>query len=274
MAEFLFGEGTPPFLPEASTIKKQTPNNANTMGYDTFFNINITAPNKQEYDIVRKEIAGAADRNPHDIDGGFEARWYECDKDLAAISKRHPGVLIEASGDGETRDDLWTARYRDGKSETIRFEGLPHFKEILTPEEEEDVFRKASEAYDKALDALTEAAVRRIRTLKDRITGTHDSHLCLDRLNDRLPQLVIADGLPLSHREYVPVMVTGIQDDGEQVCTEGDPVDINDMLPDDMASLVRLLENLIDEIAKGTVKGRWNDDEEWYELYYTAYEEE
>lgn len=246
------------------------------MGYDTWFNINTSAE-PQEYreeEAVRKEISNAVfGTDHHNVIEGFEAHWYDHDKDLIKISKKHPAVLIEISGDGEDSDDIWAARYRNGESETVQFEGLPDFKEILTSQEEEDVFHKASEAYDEARDALTEAAVRRIRTLKDRITGTHDSHLCLDRLNDHCPQLVIADGLPLSHREYVPVLVTGIQDDGEAVSTEQDPVDINDMLPDDMASLVKLLEDLIDEIAKGTVKGRWNDDEEWYELYYPAYEE-
>lgn len=244
------------------------------MGYDTFFNVNITAPTEEEHDIVRKEIAEAADRNPRDIDGGFEAHWYDNDKDLTAISSRHPGVLIEVHGDGENSDDIWAARYRDGKSETIRFEGLPDFKEILTPEEEEDVFRKASEAYDEALDALTEAAVHRIRTLMERITGDTERVLWLNRLNDVCPQLVIADSLPLSNRENVPLLVTGIHDDGATVSTEQDPVDLKDLLPDDLRNLVALLEGIVKEIEKGIVKGRWNDDEEWYELYYAAYEEE
>lgn len=114
---------------------------------------------------------------------------------------------------------------------------------------------------------------RRIRTLKERITGAPDKFLWLNRLNDHCPQLVIADSLPLSNREYVPLLVTGIHDDGETVSTEQDPVDVDDMLPDDVKNLVNLLEGYIDEIAKGTVKGRWNDDENWYELYYAAYEE-
>lgn len=243
------------------------------MGYDTFFNINITAPTKEEHDIVRKEIAGAAGKDPLNIDGGFVAQWYDYDKDLAAISASHPGVLIEAYGYGENTCDLWAARYRDGKSETIRFEDPPAFKETLTSQEEEDVFRKANDAYDKALEALTEAAVRRIRTLKERITGAPDRFLWLNRLNDVCPQLVIADSMPLSNREYVPLLVTGIHDDGETVSTEQDPVDVDDMLPDDVKNLVNLLEGYIDEIAKGTVKGSWNDDENWYELYYAAYEE-
>lgn len=247
------------------------------MGYDTFFNVNITAPTKEEHNAVRREIAEAAfgDKNAiRDVDCGFEGHWYDWDKDLTSISARHPGVLIEASGDGEDSDDIWAARYRDGDSEIVQFEGLPDFKEILTSREEEDVFRKASEAYREALDALTEAAVRRIRTLKDRITGGGDKFLWLKRLNDHYPQLVIADSLPLSNRKYVPLLVTGIQDDGEAVCTEQDPVDVKDLLPDDLRDLVDLLEGIVKEIEKGDIKGVWNDDEEWYELYYAAYEKE
>ncbi len=244
------------------------------MGYDIFFNVNIAAPTEEDHDIVRKEIAGAAGKDPLNIDGGFVAQWYDYDKDLAAISARHPGVLIEAYGYGENTCDLWAARYRDGKSETIRFEDPPAFKETLTSQEEEDVFRKASKAYNDALDALTEAAVHRIRTLMERITGDTERVLWLNRLNDHCPQLVIADSLPLSNREYVPLLVTGIHDDGATISTEQDPVDLKDLLPDDLRNLVALLEGLVKEIEKGTVKGRWNDDEEWYELYYATNGEE
>lgn len=244
------------------------------MGYDTFFNVNITAPTEEEHYAVRKEIAEAANRNPRDIDGGFESHWFDCDANLTKISKRHPGVLIEVHGDGENSEDIWAARYRDGKSETVCIKGLPAFKEILTPEEEEDIFLKASKAYEEALDALTEAAVHRIRTLKERITGAPDKLLWLNRLNDVCPQLVIADSLPLSNHEYVPLLATGIQDDGEAIITEQDPVDIKDLLPGDLRNLVTLLEGIVKEIEKGVVKGRWNEEEEWYELYYAAYVED
>ena len=237
------------------------------MGYDTFFNVNITAPTKKEHFAVLKEIAEAADQDIPNVNYGFEGHWYDWDADLAAISARHPGVLIEAGGNGEDSNDIWAARYRDGKSEIIRFEGLPDFKEILTSQEEEVVFRKTSEAYREALDNLTKSALRRIRTLKDHITEGPDKFLWLNRLNDHCPQLVIADGLSLSH-------VTGIHDDGETLSTEQDPVDVKDLLPDDLRDLVDLLEGIVKEIEKGDIKGVWNDDEEWYELYYATDGEE
>ena len=247
------------------------------MGYDTTFNINTSAEPQdyREEEAVRKEISKAVyGDDHHNVIEGFEAHWYNYDKDLVKISKKHPAVLIEVSGKGENNDDIWVARYRDGKSETVRFEGLPDFKEILTPQEEEKIFYNAREAYSKILDDLKDAAVRRIRTLKDRITEGADRHLYMNRLNDTCPQLVISDSLPLSNREYVPLLVTGIQDDGEAVCTEQDPVNVADMLPEDVMNLVRLLEGYVKEIADGTVKGLWYDDEEWYELYYTDDEEE
>lgn len=62
--------------------------------------------------------------------------------------------------------------------------------------------------------------------------------------------------MPLSNREHVPLLVTGIHDNGEIVSTEQDPVDVDDMLPDDVKNLVNLLEGYIDKIAKGTVTAR------------------
>lgn len=240
------------------------------MGYDIFFNVNITAPTEEDHDIVRKEIAGAAGKDPLNIDGGFVAQWYDYDKDLAAISASHPGVLIEAYGYGENTCDLWAARYRDGKSETIRFEGPPAFKETLTPEEEEKIFAKAQAAYIEAFFTMREAAKRRIRTLKDRITEGPDRHLSLDRLNNVCPQLVIACERPCSNREYDPLLVYGIHDDAETLSTEQDPVDVEDLLPDDLSDLVILLEGIVKEIEKGDIKGTWNEEEGWYELYYAG----
>ncbi len=240
------------------------------MGYDTFYNVNIISFNEEERNAVREEIARAAfdeRAKSSDVDYGFEAHWYDHDDDLKAIAKRHPDVIIEVSGDGEDPNDIWASRYHGDRSETIRFDGLPDFKEILTSQEEEDAFRKAAQAYDEALDALSKAAVRRVRILKDRITEEPGRHLCLERLNDDGPELVIADSLPLSNREYAPLLVTGIQDDGEAVCTEGDPVAIGEMLPEDKKNLVGCLEGLVRDIEKGTVKGRWDDNNEWYELY-------
>ena len=246
------------------------------MGYDTWFNINTSAAPQdfREEEAVRKEISKAVYGDEHHhrdiIENGFEAHWYDYDKDLIKISKKHPTVLIEVSGDGENSDDLWAARYRNGESETVRFEGLPDFKEILTPQEEEKIFSNAREAYCKAIDGLKEAAVRRIRMLKDRITVEPERHLSIELLNNNGPELVISGELPLSNREYVPLMVGGIHDDGETLWTEEDPVCIPDMLPDDVTDVVNLLEGYVKDIEKGVIKGRWNEEEEWYELYYAG----
>jgi len=247
------------------------------MGYDTWFNVNITsAPQDyKEAEEARKDIAKAVfgidtKQNLSRLDEGFEAHWYDHDKDLVKISKKHPKVLIEVSGDGESSDDVWASRYRDGESETVQFEGLPDFQEILTPEEEEKVFARAKEAYNKTLEGLVQAARRRVRALKDRITEGTDRHLSLEILNRTGPELVISDSLPLSNREYVPLLVTGIQDDGETLCTEQDPVCVIDMLPQDIFNLVLTLEGYVRDIERGFLSGRWNEDEEWYELYLTA----
>ena len=43
------------------------------------------------------------------------AKWYDHDKDMKALSLRFPGVLFELYGDGEESDDMWYTYYKDGK---------------------------------------------------------------------------------------------------------------------------------------------------------------
>lgn len=246
------------------------------MGYETRFGLKITScplDTKEEQavkDEISKKIKNCCTERYKDIEYGFTAKWGSYEEDLKEISKRHPSVLIEIYCNGEDAEDVWKARFRNGESETIQFETLPDFKDILSQEEEEKIFSKARDKYWEALLAMKEAAIRRIRTLKDRITEGPDRHLSLERLNDVCPQLVIACERPCSNREYDPLLVYGIHDDGETLSTEQDPVDIKDLLPDDLHDLVDLLEGIVKEIEKGDIKGRWNDDEEWYELYYAT----
>ena len=245
------------------------------MGYETSFCLRVTSnpkDSKEEQSVkdeIKKKIENICTEMTENVEDGFKAKWGEYEEDLKEISKRHPSVLIEIYCNGEDAEDVWKARFRDGESETIQFETLPDFKEILSQEEEEKVFSKARDKYWEALQAMKEAAIRRIRALKDRITEGPDRHLSLERLNNVCPQLVIAGERPCSNREYDPLLVYGIHDDGETLCTEQDPVDIDDLLPDDLRELVGLLEGYIKEIEKGEIKGHWDEESEWYELYYT-----
>lgn len=248
------------------------------MGYDTWYNINVTTDDKNERQAVLKEIAIAAfgdETAEEDVESGFEGRWYDCDDDLQKISKRHPGVLIEISGDGEASDDIWAARYLDGKTEEVRYEGLPDFRNVLTPQEKERAFDKAWDAYRDALNEMRLQAGRRIRAVKERITGREDCHLSFRRLNVKFAQLVLSQEAHfVSNGEWQPAIVEGIQDDGETLCTDdGDPIGLSEMIPGQIRDVVTCVEDFERDLAKGTIKGRWDEENEWFELYWPEQEE-
>ena len=243
------------------------------MGYMTYYGVSVIGGSADEQNAIFKEISKAVygdENGASDIETGFEAKWYDCEDDVTTISRRHPDIIIEVTGDGESSEDIWAERFRGGDTETLRFDGLPDFKTILAPGEEEKAYDAAGRAYRKALEALRSTAIQRIRQLKDSITKEPDRHLSIELLNDSGPELVVAGTLPLSHREYVPLMVGGIHDDGDVLWTERDPVCVADMLPEDLFNLVATLEGFVRDIERGIIKGRWCEEEEWYELYYAG----
>lgn len=248
------------------------------MGYDTWFNINITTDDENERQAVLREIAKAAFDNEtatNVVELGFEGHWYDCDEDLVAISRRHPGVLIEISGNGESSDDLWAARYLGGKTEKVRYEGLPDFRNVLTPQEKERAFDKAWDAYRDALNEMRLQAGRRIRAVKQRITGREDCHLSFRRLNEKFAQLVLSQEAHfVSNGEWQPAIVEGIQDDGETLCTDdGDPIGLSEMIPGQIRDVITCVEDFERDLAKGTIKGRWDEEKEWFKLYWPEPEE-
>lgn len=50
-------------------------------------------------------------------DGTFNlnAKWYEWEADMTAISKTFPNMVFYLSGEGEEKDDIWEARIHNGK---------------------------------------------------------------------------------------------------------------------------------------------------------------
>lgn len=61
-----------------------------------------------------------------------EAKWYDHDKDLTALSLTFPHVTIDLDGEGEESGDIWRMRFRNGRSERVKAEiVIPEFK-ILT----------------------------------------------------------------------------------------------------------------------------------------------
>ena len=117
------------------------------MGYDSNFNLRIVGGNRRDRkaalaDIEKKSGYTLESKTHQDADDGesyaglYDAHWYDCDKDMLAVSKRHPDLTFEVSREGEDRDDNACARYRNGESEVVEMQYIwPPFKDILFPGE-------------------------------------------------------------------------------------------------------------------------------------------
>lgn len=87
------------------------------MGYYTSFFLSLIQGDENEFDKMVEEIIDETGVNVRD---GDDAKWYDSDEDMKRISAKHPGLLVELTGDGENADDHWRTRYRGGESETVQ----------------------------------------------------------------------------------------------------------------------------------------------------------
>lgn len=230
------------------------------MGYETAFNLNIYGAAPEEEEKIYDEIAEASGGDPV---CGFVGKWYDYGEDLAKIAAKHPDAIIEVSGQGEAPDDIWEARYRGDQVETIRYEGLPPFREILTPEEEAAVFNNAYRAFTDAKDTMVRCAAARIRRVKARITGREDCHLYLKPVTDEAPLCTVEGRTPITDAPYRTIVI-GISDDGESVTTEDDPMDLQEMAPESVFDVVRMIEILEIDLKDGRFAGRYDEDDGWF----------
>ena len=108
------------------------------MGYYTNFNLEIDGP----VDACDKAIAdmesaaleaevkgrpkyGSLEDNLCYLYAVYEgnadsSKWYDHEKDMREISKRHPDVLFTLSGEGEESGDIWKAYHKNGKAQECR----------------------------------------------------------------------------------------------------------------------------------------------------------
>ena len=233
------------------------------MGYETAFNLNVHGAAPEEEKKIYDEIAEAAGESAEAVEYGFTGKWYDYGEDLAKIAAKHPDAIIEVSGQGEAPDDIWEARYRGDQVETIRYEGLPPFREIVTPEEEAAAFNNAYRAFIDAKNTMVRAAAAHIRRVKARITGREDCHLYLKPVTDEAPLCTVEGRTPITDAPYRAV-VTGISDDGESVTTEDDPMDLQEMTPESVSDVVRMVEILETDLKDGRFAGRYDEDDGWF----------
>lgn len=115
------------------------------MGYLTNFTITICREiesaeilneNKRIFDEIETK-SGYTFNSINDTEAKLdEGVWSDAVDNVAAVAKKHPGVIIELIGEGEDRHDNWTARFCGNEYEFVKAETLwPEFNHLLTPEE-------------------------------------------------------------------------------------------------------------------------------------------
>lgn len=89
------------------------------MGYYTTFKLSVrNGEVTEEMQTKLKEIKPEyfTDYDMKDLlDGWYEAKWYDWKEDLIKLSKAFPTEVFELSGEGEEREDMWRAYFKNGK---------------------------------------------------------------------------------------------------------------------------------------------------------------
>jgi hypothetical protein len=84
------------------------------MGYAT--NYDIEADQQiPEFDALMTQISeyrGWRDGQLH------EAKWYDHEDHMRALSKQHPSILFTLRGEGEESGDIWVKYFRGGKMQS------------------------------------------------------------------------------------------------------------------------------------------------------------
>ena len=115
------------------------------MGYYTNHTINVNTPTEKTSKEVFKKIFDSlgdpltetkAEKLASQGETEIEAKWYDRETALKAISKRFPDAIITVHGYGEEPGDVWAERWKGGDREFHRVNELPGFSRILLPDEE------------------------------------------------------------------------------------------------------------------------------------------
>lgn len=85
------------------------------MGYYTRFKLEVVSGGDYETDY-EEVVSEQVDYNPF----SDETKWYSFEKDMKEVSRQHPKVVFELSGEGEEAGDLWKAYFKDGKMQMCK----------------------------------------------------------------------------------------------------------------------------------------------------------
>ena len=112
------------------------------MGYYTFFYLKwyekkniIGVPCGCKIIEDLNEISGycfVKGKNEGEADSDEIIKWYEYERDMRKLSKKHPRILFELTGEGEESKDLWKARFKNGESEIVKaIVTFPKFEKVV-----------------------------------------------------------------------------------------------------------------------------------------------
>ena len=92
------------------------------MGYLTYYSINKVQGTERVWKQFKKKLValGRGPDSAEEVEEGFQAKWYDWDKDMTDRSRKYPSLIVEIRGDGENSDDLWKARFKAGRQEFIQ----------------------------------------------------------------------------------------------------------------------------------------------------------
>ncbi len=88
------------------------------MGYETSYRLHVENPpkgfTKKTLAKIIRENEGMSYALEEDGSTCQSTKWYDCDDDMLAVSKKYPDVLFVLSGEGEEAGDIWRTYYKDG----------------------------------------------------------------------------------------------------------------------------------------------------------------
>lgn len=85
------------------------------MGYYTYRKLSVyengtKIDSREHIDNIEKQFSEY-------LDG--ESKWYDCYSDMKGYSTKYPNLIFVIEGKGEEHDDIWRAKWQNGKMSLI-----------------------------------------------------------------------------------------------------------------------------------------------------------